>query len=62
MKAFVWEHACDVFSLLIDIFDAFVVLEVVWNSFFFFCARDFNTGSLSVSFVHVYGAQKSAQM
>ena len=59
MKAFVWEHVCDVFSLFIDIFDAFVVLEVVWNSFFF-CARYFNTGSLSVSFVHVYGAQKSA--
>ena len=37
MKAIVWEHMCGMLSLLFDVFDVFVVLEVVWNSFMLLC-------------------------
>ena len=34
---FVWEHACGVFLLLVNILDIFLLLEVVWNSCLFLC-------------------------
>ena len=52
MKAFVWERMCDLFLLIIDTFDACVLLEVVRNSLLLLCTS-FYTDSLSVLTVYV---------
>ena len=40
-KIFVWEHACGMFVLNLNIFDVGMLLEVVWNFVLLLCALFF---------------------
>ena len=54
VKALVWEHVCDLFWLIIDVFDLFELFEVVWNSFYLSFLMYTLVHSLTRVWVHGY--------